>query len=120
MRPFVPKIKAFVEDHTFRTTEATITVSGGGFTGLCKIVLFPDPIANVASQSFEAIANIVKVVHDLGLPGDKHGRDNTLSSYLQYVFNAPQGQHPAGRLGYTCVCVCVCVCVRVCMCPQRY
>lgn len=52
--------------------------------------------AKVASSSFDAMATIVLTVQNLNLPCDKHERNVTLSSYLQYVFNAPQGQHSAG------------------------
>lgn len=52
--------------------------------------------AEVPGRAFEAMANIVRTVHSLPLPQDKHGRSSILASYVQYVFSAPQGQHPAG------------------------
>lgn len=52
--------------------------------------------AKVSSNSFEALANIVHTVQNLDLPCDKHERNSILSSYLQYVFNSPQGQHTSG------------------------
>lgn len=52
--------------------------------------------AKVSSAAFEAMANIVHTVQSLDLPHDKHERNVILSSYLQYVFNAPQGQHSSG------------------------
>lgn len=52
--------------------------------------------AKVSSNAFEAMASIVHTVQSLYLPVDKHERNGILSSYLQYVFNAPQGQHSAG------------------------
>lgn len=52
--------------------------------------------AKVSSNAFEAMAHIVHTVQGLDLPYDKHERNSILSSYLQYVFNAPQGQHSPG------------------------
>lgn len=52
--------------------------------------------AKVSSYAFGAMANIVHTVQSLYLPHDKHERNVILSSYLQYVFNSPQGQHSAG------------------------
>ena len=52
--------------------------------------------AKVSRNAFEAMADIVQTVQSLDLPCDKHERNIILSSYLQYVFNAPQGQHSAG------------------------
>ena len=52
--------------------------------------------AKVSCNAFEAMAHIVHTVQTLDLPCDKHERNGILSSYLQYVFNAPQGQHSAG------------------------
>ncbi len=52
--------------------------------------------AKVSNNAFEAMANIVQRVQSLDLPRDKHDRNIILSSYLQYVFNAPQGIHSAG------------------------
>ncbi len=50
----------------------------------------------VCSNAFEALAHVVHTVQGLELPKDKHERNVTLSSYIQYVFNCPQGQHSAG------------------------
>ena len=52
--------------------------------------------AKVSSNAFEAMTSIVHTVQSLNLAIDKHERNGILSSYLQYVFNAPQGQHSAG------------------------
>ena len=52
--------------------------------------------AKVSSNGFEAMAHVVHTVQSLDLPCDKHDRNGILSSYLQFVFNAPQGQHSAG------------------------
>lgn len=52
--------------------------------------------AKVSSNAFEAISNIVHTIQNLDLLCDKHERNVILSSYMQYVFNAPQGQHSAG------------------------
>lgn len=52
--------------------------------------------AKVSSNSFEAMVNIIHTVQNLDLPCDKHERNGILCSYLQYVFNAPQGQHSSG------------------------
>lgn len=52
--------------------------------------------AKVSSAAFGAMASIVHTVQTLDLPCDKHERNGILSSYLQYVFNAPQGQHSPG------------------------
>ena len=35
-------------------------------------------------------------MHELRLPKDKHGRDGTLASYIQYVFSTPQGPGVSG------------------------
>ena len=35
-------------------------------------------------------------MHELRLPKDKHGRDGTLASYIQYVFSTPQGPGISG------------------------
>jgi hypothetical protein len=52
--------------------------------------------AKVSSNAFEAMAHIIYTVQGLDLPCDKHERNGILSSYLQFVFNAPQGQHSPG------------------------
>ena len=52
--------------------------------------------AKVSSAAFGAMANIVHTVQTLELSCDKHERNGILSSYLQYVFSAPQGQHSPG------------------------
>ena len=52
--------------------------------------------AKVSRNAFEAMVTIVNTVQNLYLPCDRHERNIILSSYLQYVFNAPQGQHSAG------------------------
>lgn len=52
--------------------------------------------AKVCGNAFEALAHIVHTVQELDLPTDKHDRNEILASYLQYVFNAPLGQHSAG------------------------
>jgi len=52
--------------------------------------------AKVCGNAFEAMAHIVHTVQELDLPTDKHDRNVILTSYLQYVFNAPQGQYSAG------------------------
>ena len=46
---------------------------------------------DVPSKSFEALASIIQRVSNLDLPTDKHGRNLILASYVQYVFDAPQG-----------------------------
>ena len=55
--------------------------------------LFP---ADTPAKAFKAIAHIVKTVHDLWLPADKHNRNLILASYMQYVFTAPQSQYSSG------------------------
>ena len=46
---------------------------------------------DVPSKAFEALANIILRVSKLDLFTDKHGRNLILASYVQYVFDAPQG-----------------------------
>ena len=46
---------------------------------------------DVPSRAFEALASIILRVSRLDLPTDKHGRNMILASYVQYVFDAPQG-----------------------------
>ena len=45
----------------------------------------------VQRAAFSSLAHVIKTVHSLRLPTDKHGRNVTLSSYVQYVFGAPEG-----------------------------
>ena len=52
--------------------------------------------ADTPAKAFKAIAHIVKTVHDLWLPTDKHNRNLILASYMQYVFAAPQSQYSSG------------------------
>ena len=52
--------------------------------------------ADTPAKAFKAIAHIVKTVHDLWLPADKHNRNLILASYMQYVFTAPQSQYSSG------------------------
>ena len=57
----------------------------------------PDPAilslltVEVQRAAFSSLAHVIKTVHSLRLPTDKHGRNVTLSSYVQYVFGAPEG-----------------------------
>ena len=51
-------------------------------------------LAEIPSATFQALANLIDLVHKLDLPGDKHGRNDILCSYIQYVFSAPVGQLP--------------------------
>lgn len=46
---------------------------------------------DVPSKAFEALASIIQRVSTLDHPTDKHGRNLILASYVQYVFDAPQG-----------------------------
>ena len=52
--------------------------------------------AKVSGNAFEAMVHIVDTVQSLDLFYDKHERNGILSSYLQFVFNSPQGQHSSG------------------------
>lgn len=52
--------------------------------------------AKVSALAFESMAHIVHTIQGLDLACDKHERNGILSSYLQYVFNAPHGQHSSG------------------------
>ena len=58
--------------------------------------LSPLLAADTPAKAFKAIAHIVKTVHDLWLPADKHNRNLILASYMQYVFTAPQSQYSSG------------------------
>lgn len=49
--------------------------------------------SRVSSAAFEGMANVVNRVQNLNLLCDKHGRNWTLSCYVQYAFNIPQSQH---------------------------
>lgn len=43
---------------------------------------------DVSTKAFKALARIVDLVSGLDLPKDKHGRNLTLATYVQYVFEA--------------------------------
>ena len=70
--------------------------------------------ADIPPKAFEAIIRIVNMVHTLGLTTDKHNRNLILSSYIQYVFTTPLGQHPAHAFNrsatmqgtHACTCTC--------------
>lgn len=64
-------------------------------SNLCSLLVRPsatEASVDIPSKAFEALADIVRRVSNLGLPTDKHGRNLILASYIQYIFNAPQGQ----------------------------
>ena len=57
--------------------------------------------ADIPPKAFEAIIRMVNMIHSLGLTTDKHNRNMILSSYIQYVFTTPLGQHPAQAFNKT-------------------
>ena len=59
------------------------------------------PAAEVPPKAFEAIIRMVNMVHCLGLFCDKHDRNIILTSYIQFVFTTPLGQHPASAFNRT-------------------
>ena len=64
-------------------------------SNLCSLLVRPsatEASVDILGKAFEALADIVQRVSNLGLSTDKHGRNLILASYIQYVFNAPQGQ----------------------------
>lgn len=64
-------------------------------SNLCSLLVRPSATevsVDIPGKAFETLADIVQRVSNLGLPTDKHGRNLILASYIQYVFNAPQGQ----------------------------
>ena len=63
-------------------------------SNLCSLLVRPsttEDSIDVPSKAFEALASIIQRVSNLDLPTDKHGRNLILASYVQYVFDAPQG-----------------------------
>ena len=46
---------------------------------------------SLSAKAFQAIVAIVHRISSLDLPKDKHGRNHTLATYVQYVFDAPWG-----------------------------
>lgn len=63
-------------------------------SNLCSLLVRPsttEDSIDVPSKAFEALASIIQRVSSLDLPTDKHGRNLILASYVQYVFDAPQG-----------------------------
>ena len=63
-------------------------------SNLCSLLVRPsstEEAIDVPSKAFEALASIIQRVSKLDLPTDKHGRNLILASYVQYVFDAPQG-----------------------------
>ena len=54
----------------------------------------------VQRSAFASLAHVIKTVHNLHLhvPTDKHGRNIILSSYVQFVFSAPEG--PSNAAGF--------------------
>lgn len=53
-------------------------------------------LAEVPRAAFGSLAHIINRMHELKMPKDKHGRDVTLASYIQYVFSTPQGPSSTG------------------------
>ena len=63
-------------------------------SNLCSLLVRPstsEESIDVPSKAFEALASIIQRISNLDLSTDKHGRNLILASYVQYVFDAPQG-----------------------------
>ena len=64
-------------------------------SNLCSLLVrlsSSEESVDIPSKGFEALASIIQRVSNLGLLTDKHSRNLILASYIQYVFDAPQGQ----------------------------
>lgn len=105
---FNPRLGADMEEKALATSVQDLKKAGHEplvqflhitFNNLSTLLVRPsvsEESAKVSSAAFGAMANVVHTVQSLELPCDKHERNVILSSYLQYVFNAPQGQHSPG------------------------